>query len=296
MFQKLLTTYRTGAPRELTRRILLRAGQGLVRASTNLERHPSSELSPVERQLLAKNAVFRNCHAGKRCFVIGNGPSLAQQDLTPLANEITFAASGFWKHPIVERWQPTYYCFADPLFFDGSESSLNFFRQLRTRIHETTFILPSSAARMVQNHQLVSDECAYYVAFGDSLSRGGLGTITLTEKIPAVINVVQLAMLAALYMGCSPIYLLGLDHDWLAHRGPDRHFYSGGILEKHPQVVSKLEEYSYKYLMECQLELWRGYESLQEFARQQGLKIFNATAGGFLDVFPRTEFEVNRIV
>src|ERR1044072_5448632 len=41
-------------------------------------------------ELLKRNEVFRNRHKGQRCFVLGNGPSLRNQDLTPLANEITF--------------------------------------------------------------------------------------------------------------------------------------------------------------------------------------------------------------
>src|SRR4051812_26387014 len=38
------------------------------------------------RQLLALRGKF----AGKRCFIIGNGPSLRQMDLSPLEHEYTF--------------------------------------------------------------------------------------------------------------------------------------------------------------------------------------------------------------
>ena len=34
--------------------------------------------------------VYRDLHRGKRCFVIGNGPSLKQTDLSLLKNEFTF--------------------------------------------------------------------------------------------------------------------------------------------------------------------------------------------------------------
>src|SRR6185295_12690269 len=39
--------------------------------------------------LLKRNEIFRDRHKGKRCFVIGNGPSLKNQDLSLLADEIT---------------------------------------------------------------------------------------------------------------------------------------------------------------------------------------------------------------
>jgi hypothetical protein len=105
-------------------------------------------------------------------------------------------------------------------------------------------------------------------------------------------SVSQLCIMAAIYMGCSPIYLLGLDHDWLAHRGEAGHFYPGhGGLEKHQEFKPQLSDWSYKFLMECQLKLWTGYETLAEIAARKGIRILNATNGGFLDVFERVNYE-----
>ena len=65
-------------------------------------------LSSFEKTILAENIKFKAIHKGQRAFVIVNGPSLKYQDLSFLKNEITFTASSFWKHPIVNEWQPTY--------------------------------------------------------------------------------------------------------------------------------------------------------------------------------------------
>src|SRR5712692_1717642 len=57
--------------------------------------------------LIKRNEIFRDRHRGQRCFVIGNGPSLKDQDLSPLANEITLVTNSFYVHPIIgESWQP----------------------------------------------------------------------------------------------------------------------------------------------------------------------------------------------
>jgi hypothetical protein len=42
--------------------------------------------------------------------------------------------------------------------------------------------------------------------------------------------------------------------------------------------------------MECQLTGWKGYENLQDFAVQSNIQIFNATNGGFLDVYERADY------
>lgn len=284
MLQK-IKTYCTGGPRELARRVLRRAGQGLVQASVRLESKPAFDLSEVEKQLLARNAPFRNCHAGKRCFVIGNGPSLKTQDLAPLANELTYVMSGFWKHPIVERWQPSYYCFADPLFFDRSEPMKKFFSSMSRRIHRTTYFVPLFAADQIRTNRLLPPDDTFYVAF-----RTDAG-LDLTAYIPPAQSVSQLCIAVALYMGCSPIYLLGLDHDWLAQRGMDRHFYEGKTIDNHPIAHGDLSKVSYKLELRCQLQLWNNYEALLDSARDNTIQIFNATNGGFLDVFPRVSYE-----
>lgn len=245
----------------------------------------------ANRDVLAPNASLRGLHAGRRCFVIGNGPSLAAHDLAPLAGEVTFAASGFWKHPIVERWQPTYYCFADPLFFDGSESSARFFEGLRSRITTSTFLVPLAArGRFAGEAALLPPAQVRYVAFSGRLRDGLRERPDLTHTVPGVINVVLMAILAAMYAGCSPIYLIGLDHDWLAHRGADRHFYGGRTLENHSQADGSLSASTYQSLMESQLELWRSYGVIRDAAERYGARVLNASDGGFLDVFERASY------
>ena len=159
--------------------------------------------------------------------MIGTGPSLARQDLTPLGNEITFTLSGFWKHPIVEQWQPTYYCFSDPLLFDGSPVMTDFFKALTERVTESTFFVPLSAFKVVEEHSLLPLERTYGVAFEGDLSTDTVADVDLTQPVPGIMNVAQLCMMLAIYMGLSPIYLLGLDHDWLSHTGETKHFYAG---------------------------------------------------------------------
>src|SRR5436190_17810789 len=48
---------------------------------------------------LAPNVKLANKHRNeRRCFVVGNGPSLNTQNLTLLANEFTIVANSFFQH------------------------------------------------------------------------------------------------------------------------------------------------------------------------------------------------------
>lgn len=268
---------------------------GLWRAGSRLfcdcRRHMQSYrvLNSPEVAELLRNRETLGCQEGRRCFVIGNGPSLRRQNLQLLKSEITFVSNGFWKHSVIEYWQPSYYCFADPLIFTGATVMNSFFEQMMRRIKYSQFFVPYDAKNIIESYGLLPADKTRYVKFKGSLGQDELSNLDLTGSMPGVINVIQLAIMAALYMKCSPIYLIGLDHDWLSHRGDDTHFYDGPTVNGYTSNLA-LGQYSYKHLMQCQLILWNGYEKLRAYADGQGIEIINATDGGFLDVFRRINF------
>lgn len=277
---------------QLSQRALGSVGRDLVSAAERISVRQS--FTEDQRQALERNRVFANRHRGKRCFVVATGPSLKSQNIEALENEITFVMSGFWHHPVVEKWQPTYYCFSDPAYFDGSTSVQEFFDSLNKRIRSSSFFAPLPARDVVTQQQLLPLEKTYWVAFRGELydNYAARRELDLTRDIPGTMSVSQLCIMAAIYMGCSPIYLLGVDHDWLSHKGEAGHFYNGhGGLEKNPGFKPQLSDWSYKFLMECQLRLWSGYETLKTMAERKGIRIVNATHGGFLDVFEREDFQ-----
>jgi len=249
------------------------------------------QISIDEQKILNRNQVFKDKHKGKRCFVIGNGPSLKYQDLSLLTDELTFVVSGFWKHPIVAQWQPSYYFFADPLFFDDSEPMDKFFSDLRLRIHSTIFFVPLDGIDAINKGSLLPTDFTYYLKFAGNLVVNNLQQLEFTKTVPALQSVSQMAIMGAMYMGCTEIYLLGLDHDWLAQRGMDRHFYEGKTIENHSVAHGNLDLCSYKSDLESGLNLWKGYENILQLADTMNIKIMNATHGGFLDVFPRRKYE-----
>jgi len=239
--------------------------------------------------LLPRNAELRDCHKGQRCFIIGNGPSLKKQDLTPLAHEITLVTNNFYFHPLIsDRWQPTYYFLSDPQYFDGYVQ-LSEFAQLNSRITSSKFFVPHFAAEFLERTEALPRDRTFYVATGGGIGEELQRRPDLTTLTPGMQTVVQLAIMVAMYMGCSPIYLLGLDHDWLSHGGEDLHFYSEEDAESQPD--GHVGNWTYLTLMEAMSTMWRYYETLARVARNEGIEIFNCTRGGFLDVFPRRNYE-----
>ncbi|MFZ1807724.1 MAG: hypothetical protein WAU36_10900 [Cyclobacteriaceae bacterium] len=237
---------------------------------------------------MLRNKQFENKHRGKRAFVIVNGPSLKDQDINWLSDDITFVVSGFYRHEVIRKWQPTYYSIIDKNFFDGSEQSRNLFSQLNEVIKKSIFFIP--LFRGLKSNELLSllpSERTFYAA----LAGGPTKSVDFTGVVQSFYGVSAFALAQAIFMGCSPIYLLGFDHDYLANRGLDRHFYTGGTIPGATGNSKTLaERIPYDTEMEANLKLWKNYRSLKRIAEKKGIKIYNATNGGYLDVFERIDY------
>lgn len=262
--------------------------------SAFLERRADSmdarrSLTREQQNILQRNAAFADKHKGKPAFVIVNGPSLASQDILWLKNEITFVVSGFWKHDAISCWQPTYYSLLDANFFTDTETTRTFYQSLQERIHSSTFFVPLFRGfDAVRKHAFLPEDRTFYAASVGTNVPGN----DLTGIVQGFAGVSAFALSQAIYMGCSPIYLLGFDHDYLANRGVDHHFYTGGTLVGHESTnVPLADRIPYDVEMRANLRLWGNYRLLAKIAKHKNIRIFNATNGGYLDVFERIAYE-----
>lgn len=261
---------------------------GILRTISAIK-HQYSLLSRNSSAVLSENARFRNLHAGKRCFVIGNGPSSNSQDLSLLKNEITYTCNAFYLHPILSQWQPTYHSHVDPNAFDGSVDMTNWFSEVCEKMPNTKFFLPLNARNNIVVNNLFPRDRTYYCDFWGRLA-DGVKSLDITRPIPSGQSVSIFGICLAIYMGCNPIYLLGMDHNWLATRNIETHFYEGAMIRE-TRVIAGQTIVPYDLNMKSILILWEGYKNIKAFAESRGIKIYNATNGGFLDVFERVKYE-----
>jgi hypothetical protein len=114
----------------------------------------------------------------------------------------------------------------------------------------------------------------------------------ISGRIPGVQSVAIMCLMAAMYMGFKKIYLLGTDHDHF-RTGEYTYFYEPTVLRgKDPSTNAegKLVGSWYDELSALAV-LWGQYRTINLMAERHGIQIFNATAGGELDEFPRANLE-----
>jgi hypothetical protein len=163
-----------------------------------------------------RNAELKDRHLGQRCFMVGNGPSILTQDLTLLRNEVVFCFNNFILHEQLHEIAPDYLCALDPAWLEPD------LRQRWFHLHEergtsaVTKLFNVAARRRDRKLDLFRRHEVYY-AYGGSEVVPRMWELNrfptdLTRPLAAYgIVFTDLALPAALYMGCKQIVMLGFD-------------------------------------------------------------------------------------
>ncbi|CAN1212235.1 hypothetical protein TUMEXPCC7403_18655 [Tumidithrix helvetica PCC 7403] len=262
--------------------------------------------NPEDTSILLKNRKLKNKFFNKRCFVIGNGPSLARQDLTCLKDEITIVCNQFHKNDVIKQWQPTIFCSGDPVssYLAGDpisscllniDDSLLYLKEIFRFTNALDYIFPVCTYKFIQNYaddlqlEHIDQSNLLGVNFGwdlDTLPSTNIN-IDLTKDVPSISHTPMLSIMTAIYMGCNPIVLIGCDHDnfykYIKGDYKITHFYE----ELNP---GSLKNYSYLIMTDAIRKTYNSYQNLNFIACNKGIKIFDATDQGHLDVFEKCDF------
>lgn len=211
---------------------------------------------------------FKGIHKG-RCFVIGNGPSLTTADLRRLMElgECTFACNSLIKLFGEIPFTPTYYFAQDnKIILDNKQEIADY--------KGTRFLKAHYASRYhikgVTYYNMLFPKRP--IGFSNDISRIVYSGQTVTYSM------IQFAA----YMGFKEIYLIGVDCNYSA--GNDV------ITEKsyfNPRLFNNNRSYAPP---EVDTNLL-AYARAREVCDKRGIKIYNATRGGKLEVFERADLD-----
>lgn len=235
----------------------------------------------------ARARRFRELHKGERCFVIGNGPSLNRVDLSYLDQEVTFGVNGIYhKHDAV-GFEPTYYIVEDPLYM---EQHIDQIRQIDYAVK----FFPERHLDLIPH----SGEDTYFLLFDWGVYRGDSPhyrqpsfSTDVVRRVGTGHSVSFVALQLAHYMGCDPVYLVGMDHSVVvpphSEKLGERRYRTEGSDPNHFHPHYRAGQDWYYPDWEVIDEAFG--EAREAFARD-GRSIYNATVGGKLEIFDRVDF------
>ena len=214
---------------------------------------------------------FAGRYEGERCFIICTGPSLTLEDVERLHGEYTFSMNSITKIFPRTSWRPTFYLIQDEAGYVKLE------KDLQTYKLENRF----ASDRMIDQLKLKEKFIIYPI---DMLNHPANGIHTapkyfFSDNAYAIVydgfTVTYSAMQLAVYMGFKEIYLLGCDCNYSGEKIHFVHY------DKQRTFVPPNTEQ----------DMISAYREAKRYADEHGIKIYNATRGGKLEVFERVDFD-----
>ncbi len=251
-----------------------------------------------------KNIKYKGIHKGERCFIIGNGPSLKEQDLSVLGDEYVLTCNQIMRNPVFPSLRTNYHFWADPSFFalspDRPEDMeiLEVMLSVNTEGNRPVNFFAQEGYDFAKRFNLQEKlDIAFYshrLELTDDFNNG----IHFDKFTPNLHTVVHYAVAMAIYMGFSEIYLLGCDCTNVITAANTRLMAGDGA-----EYAYKISENEKKRMMnrnnaismEDELksfyEVFKGYRVLRDICEKSGIKLYNCTAGGLLDCVERKKYE-----
>lgn len=220
---------------------------------------------------------YKNKFKGKRCFVIGTGPSLTAEDLNAIANEYTFASNSIFRYFDKTDWRPDFYAVCDRTYYKANKEGID-----SVTVKKQKFFPLDFALNFGFNKEFRYFLRTYYTSATPSFRVNPLrafqegGTVTY--------HLLQLAVM----MGFTEIYLLGIDFNYSLHKDN-----KGNIIRDDNVKDYAFNDKAANYTIPNLEASYYAYCAAEEYCKRRNydVRIYNATRGGKLEVFKRVNLD-----
>ena len=229
--------------------------------------------SPRWRQSIDQLEKYRDAHTGQRCFIIGNGPSLRQTDLSLLKNEFTFGLNRvFLLFPVLG-------------FSTSCLVSVNDLVAKQSAMEMKQLDLPKFLTWRVR--RWFKDDPGTIFLDTDYTGEENFSG-DARRRLFEGFTVTYVAMQLAFYMGFHQAILIGVDHNFTSKGQANKAVVSEGDDLNHfaPNYFGK----GFKWQLPDLEGNERAYRMAHEAYSQAGRSIVDATVGGKLTIFPKVEY------
>jgi hypothetical protein len=245
-------------------------GERVIGAAVDLKTRTQYGLSASGRHSIAELDALRDRHAGERCVILGNGPSLRQMDLSVLRSETTFGLNRGYLAFQRLGFAPTYLVAINVTVVE------QFAREILAEA-STTFVSWHARRFLPRGHRAILIRPLRGPLFSIDAARGFWGGATVTYA----------ALQLAYHMGFSEVILIGVDHSFSTPGPAHQLVTSPGDDPNHfdPSYFGKGVRWELPNLPLSEL----AFELARRAYEADGRRIVDATIGGKLTIFPKRD-------
>jgi 6-hydroxymethylpterin diphosphokinase MptE-like protein len=237
---------------------------------------PAAYFHPWRRESIRSLATLKDIHKGKRAFIIGNGPSLRQTDLSKLRNEFTFGMNRIY------------------LLFPEMGFSTSYFVSINDLVIEQfaneilALPMPKFLAWRSRRHFPANLPTAKLPTFIYTSYTGPHFSPDVRGRVWEGATVTNVALQLAFHMRFQQVILIGVDHNFTSRGEANKTVVSQGDDPNHfaPNYFGKGAKWQLPDLDTSEI----GYTFAREAYQKAGREVVDATVGGKLTIFPKVDY------
>lgn len=237
---------------------------------------PDAYFHPWRRESIRRLAALKDIHKGKRAFIIGNGPSLRQTDLSKLRNEFTFGMNRIYLLFPELGFHTTYFVSINDLVIEQFKDEI--------------LALPMPKFLAWRSHRHFSPQLQFtqLPIFLYTSYTSPRFSKTVTGRVWEGATVTNVALQIAFHMGFEKVILIGVDHNFTSKGDANKTVVSQGDDPNHfaPNYFGKGAKWQLPDLDTSEI----GYSLARESYRKAGREVIDATVGGKLMIFPKVDY------
>jgi hypothetical protein len=247
-----------------------------TRRLSDIPERMSWMFSSTARDARRRIARYRNRHAGERCVIIANGPSLLRTDMALLRNEHTFCMNRAYL--MFDTWGfiPSYFTCLNPLVISQFAADIS--------------NLPMPKFLNFEQRALFSpDDDTHFFRVPPRLVERFQSD--LTKPISSGGTVTYATLQIAFFMGFREVVLVGLDHSFVEKGTPGKTEVRESKVDEshmHPNYFPQGIKWQLPDLVRSE----HAYAIARDAFARHGGRIIDATVGGHCTVFEKKPLEL----
>jgi hypothetical protein len=246
----------------------------------DLPQLPAAYLHPWRRAAIRRLAALKDAHKGQRAFIIANGPSLKQTDLSKLKGEITFGMNRIYLMFPEMGFATTYLSVVNDLVIEQTTDDLAALPMPK--------FLCWRARRFFSPEQFAGPLADKLPTFLYSTYDSPRFSRDVSGRVWEGATVTYVTMQLAFHMGFDEVILIGVDHNYETKGKPNTTITSTGDDPNHfsGQYFGKGFRWQLPDLETSEI----AYRMARQAYEQAGRRIVDATIGGKLTIFEKVDY------
>ena len=251
---------------------VISAGRESWDAVQRLGELPEATFHPWRRDTVARLAVLKDSRKGERCFIMGNGPSLRNTDLSKLRSEATIGMNRIYLAFPDMGFETSYFLSVNDLVVEQCAADIQALK------------MPKFVSWRARKWLRPAEDLYFlYTTYtGPRFATNAAGRLWEGATVTYV------ALQLAFFLGFSQVVLIGVDHSFATQGKPNttvvsqgedpNHFHPGYFGAGFRWQLPDLDTSERSYLMAK-----AAYEAA-------GREVIDATVGGKLQVFRKVDY------